>query len=159
MVSRVAIRRIGKASGTNVRLPATLAQLLAIASTKFQVPMVAVVDHSGDTIDDITLIRDGDVLYTAAEGEVWRAPVVTETYVAKRQAVTKANDKEAKRQAVHALHAGRRGGLPQPTPSTRHEGVAIVTKVHGHGPVLISLRQSLCLFTAACESPFDPNPG
>ena len=53
--------------------------------------------------------------------------------------------------------AGVTGSLPQMTPFTRHEGVAIVTKVHGHGGVLTSLVQSLCLFTAACELlRFDP---
>jgi len=69
MAKRVSLRRIGGTGGKLAALPETLADLLALASTKLKLSAMRIFTTAGDELDDdgdLALLDTGEVLYVSA---------------------------------------------------------------------------------------------
>ena len=63
----VKVRQFKKPTGTQIKLPNTIEELLKIGKELFDIQAVKVRDTVSDVIIDIEGIKDGDVLYLTTE--------------------------------------------------------------------------------------------
>ena len=72
---RVALRRVGADTGKKVRLPASIAELLELATSKLELPSPAtnIFFKDGDQCDDLELIDSEELLYISC-GEPFAPP-------------------------------------------------------------------------------------
>ena len=74
-MARVALRRVGADTGKKVRLPASIAELLELATSKLELPSPAtnIFFKDGDQCDDLELIDSEELLYISC-GEPFAPP-------------------------------------------------------------------------------------
>lgn len=72
---RVALRRVGAVTGKKVRLPASIAELLELATSKLELPSPAtnIFFNDGDQCDDLELVDSEELLYISC-GEPFAPP-------------------------------------------------------------------------------------